>query len=120
MCESNEVSEVGASVATLRRCAGAEIAAACGVLVWARRNLTTGRFSGARFNASYLPPVLQLLVLQDGDESADALRLRWLRGRSTAERLGWSCRRLSPTEGGGVSGLVDAPHRIDLRTSGSL
>jgi len=62
ICERNEVSEVGASVAALQQCARDEIAAACGVLVWARRVLTTPQFSGARFNLSFLPPVLRLLA----------------------------------------------------------
>ena len=62
ICERNEVSEVGASVALLMRCATEEPAAACGALVWARRVLTTPQFSGARFNLVFLPPVLRLLV----------------------------------------------------------
>ena len=51
ICERNEVSEMASSVAALRRCAVAAPAAACGVLVWTRRNLCSRQFSGARFNA---------------------------------------------------------------------
>lgn len=61
ICERNEVSEVTASVAALQRCAHG-VAAASGVLVWCRVNLTTPQYSGARFNATYLPNVLRLIA----------------------------------------------------------
>ena len=62
MCERNEVSEVEASVARLAACSATEPASACGVLLWARRVLTSAPFSGARCNSSFLPPVLKLLM----------------------------------------------------------
>ena len=61
ICETNEVSEVDAQVAILRRCSSSEPACACGLLVWTRRNLTTPQFSGARFNGTFLPAMLQLV-----------------------------------------------------------
>ena len=61
ICERNEVSEISASVTALQRCI-VEPAAACGVLLWAHTNLTNPRFSGARYNLSYLPVVLRLIM----------------------------------------------------------
>ena len=55
------MSEVDAQVAILRRCSSSEPACACGLLVWTRRNLTTPQFSGARFNGTFLPAMLQLV-----------------------------------------------------------
>ena len=62
ICERNEVSEVEVSVARLAACSATEPASACGVLLWARRVLTSAPFSGARCNSSFLPPVLKLLM----------------------------------------------------------
>ena len=61
VCEKNEVSEIGASVALLRRCIH-EPAAACGILHWTHVVLTTARFSGARYNASFAPDVIKLVL----------------------------------------------------------
>ena len=60
ICERNEVSEIRASVVALQRCT-VERVAACGVLIWTSVNLTNPRYSGARFNISYLPEVLCLI-----------------------------------------------------------
>ena len=59
ICEHNEVSEVTSSVALLQRCVQVPIVA-CGVLLWAREVLTNPQYSGARFNVSFLPPVVKL------------------------------------------------------------
>eukprot|EP00900_Chrysochromulina_parva_P001943 jgi/Chrpa1/1174/Chrysochromulina_OHIO_Genome00008250-RA len=61
VCEKNEVSDIGASVALLHRCID-EPAAACGILHWALVVLTTARFSGARYNASFAPDVIKLVL----------------------------------------------------------
>ena len=78
ICERNEVSEVGASVAALQRCADGAVVA-CGVLLWCHVNLTQPQYSGARFNASYLPDVLRLIM--------------WIATKHTALR-GEACRLL--------------------------
>lgn len=59
VCERNEVSEVATSVATLQRCAEEQVAA-CGILLWMRAILTSPQHSGARFNVSFLPPLIKL------------------------------------------------------------
>lgn len=60
ICESNEVSEIRASVAALSQYV-VEPAAACGVLLWAQTNLTNPAYSGSRYNMTYVPGVLRLL-----------------------------------------------------------
>ena len=56
-----QASEIRSSVAVLHRCI-TEPAAACGVLLWAHVVLTNPRFSASRYNLSFMPDVLRLLL----------------------------------------------------------